>query len=83
MALHDSSAWLHALNVPPAVVCTERARAIPPRHQQEMAALIPGSELFLYDDGHVACLDPAVGDELARVWLSVSRRIASRRRRHA
>lgn len=83
MALHDASAWLHEIDVPTAVVCTERDRAIPPQHQREMAELIPGSELFLHDDGHMACLDPAFGEELARVCLSVSRRIASRRKRHA
>lgn len=83
MALHDASAWLHEIDVPTAVVCTERDRAIPPQHQQEMAELIPGSELFLYDDGHMACLDPAFGEELARVCQSVARRIASRRKRHA
>ena len=83
MAFHDASAWLHEIDVPTAVLCTERDRAIPPEHQREMAGLIPGSELFLYDDGHIACLDPAFGVELARVCLSVSRRIASHRRRHA
>ena len=83
MAMHDASAWLHEIQVPTAVLCTERDRAIPPRHQQEMAELIPGSELFLYDDGHLACIDPAFGEELARVCLSVSRRIAARRKSHA
>ena len=83
MALHDASAWLHEIAVPTAVLCTERDRAIPPRHQQEMAELIPGSELFLYDDGHMACLDPAFGEELARVCQSVSRRIVSGRKRRA
>jgi pimeloyl-ACP methyl ester carboxylesterase len=64
-------------------VCTVHDRAIPPRHQLEMAELIPGSELFEYDDGHMACLDPAFGEELARVCQSVARRIAPRRKRHA
>jgi 3-oxoadipate enol-lactonase len=83
MAMHDAGAWLHEIAVPTAVLCTQRDRAIPPRHQQEMAELIPGSELFLYEDGHLACLDPAFGEELARVCLSVSRRITSGRKRRA
>jgi pimeloyl-ACP methyl ester carboxylesterase len=83
MALHDASAWLHEIDVPTAVVCTARDRAIPPRHQREMAALIADSQLFEYDDGHLACLDPDFGEELARVCLSVAGRISSRRARHA
>ncbi|MEZ5502384.1 MAG: alpha/beta hydrolase [Halioglobus sp.] len=76
MALHDASAWLHEIDVPTAVVCTERDRAIPQEHQREMAALIRESELFLYDDGHLACLQPEFGEELARACRSVARRAA-------
>jgi 3-oxoadipate enol-lactonase len=83
MALHDASAWLHEIDVPTAVVCTQRDRAIPPRHQREMAALIAGCELFEYDDGHLACLSPDFGEELARVCLRVARRVAPGQRRHA
>lgn len=79
MALHDASAWLHEVDVPTAVVCTTRDRAIPSRHQREMAALIAGSELFEYDDGHLACLSPAFGEELSRVCRSVAKRAAARR----
>ena len=83
MMTHDASEWLHEIDVPTAVVCTEQDRAIPPEHQQEMADLITGSELFLYDDGHLACMDPKFGEELTRVCRSVSRRVHSRRRHRA
>jgi 3-oxoadipate enol-lactonase len=83
MALHDASAWLHEIDVPTAVVCTERDRAIPSSHQREMAALIKGSELFPYDDGHLACISPAFGEELARACRSIARRAAPRGGRHA
>lgn len=83
MALHDASAWLHEVDVPTAVLCTLRDRAIPASHQREMAALIAGSELFEYDDGHLACLSPAFGEELARVCRVVARRVGARRVRHA
>jgi 3-oxoadipate enol-lactonase len=83
MALHDASAWLHEVDVPTAVVCTLRDRTIPPSHQREMAALIADSELFEFDDGHLACLSTAFGEELARVCRSVAGRAASRRMRHA
>jgi len=81
MALHDASEWLHEIDVPTAVVCTEQDRTIPPQHQREMAELISGSELFPYDEGHVACLVPEFGEELARVCQSVSRRVKRRRGR--
>jgi pimeloyl-ACP methyl ester carboxylesterase len=83
MAMHDASAWLHEIDVPTAVVCTERDRAIPQEHQREMAALIADSELFVYQDGHLACIDPAFGEELERACRSTARRIVARRRRRA
>jgi 3-oxoadipate enol-lactonase len=84
ISLHDASRWLCEVDVPTAVLCTERDRAIPAEHQREMAALIPGSELFEYDDGHLACMDPAFGEELARVCRSVSRRTGRKKAgRHA
>ncbi|MEZ5570712.1 MAG: alpha/beta hydrolase [Halioglobus sp.] len=83
MATHDASEWLHEIDVPTAVVCTLRDRTIPPQHQREMADLIDGSELFEYDEGHLACLNPQFGEELARACLSVSRRGKSRGRNRA
>ena len=82
ISLHDASSWLCEVDVPTAVLCTERDRAIPAEHQREMAALIPGSELFEYDDGHLACMDPAFGEELARVCRSVSRRTGRKKVGH-
>jgi len=79
IALHDASQWLHEIDVPTAVVCTQRDRAIPAAHQLEMAALIEGAELFYYDDGHLACMSPAFGEELLRACRHVSRRVNRRR----
>jgi len=81
LAVHDASEWLHEIDIPTAVVSTRRDRAVPPEHQRAMAALIPGSELFEYDDGHLACLAPAFGAALARACLSVSRRCSRGKRR--
>lgn len=83
MAIHDASEWLHEIDIPTAVVCTQRDRAVPAKHQRKMAELIPGGELFEYDDGHLACLDPGFGEQLARACLSVSRRGGARRKRRA
>jgi 3-oxoadipate enol-lactonase len=78
IALHDASEWLHEIDVPTAVVCTERDRAIPAEHQREMAELIAGSEIFPYDDGHLACMDPAFGNHLVKACRSIVRRVDRR-----
>jgi pimeloyl-ACP methyl ester carboxylesterase len=83
MAVHDASEWLQEIDVPTAVVCTEQDRAIPAEHQREMAELIAGSQLFEYDDGHLACMEPAFGEELARVCLSLVRQVRARGKRRA
>ncbi|MCB1688730.1 MAG: alpha/beta hydrolase [Halioglobus sp.] len=83
MATHDASEWLHEIDVPTAVVCTRNDRAIPQEHQREMAELIDGCQLFEHDDGHLACIDPEFGEVLAKVCLSVARRVNERGRKRA
>jgi pimeloyl-ACP methyl ester carboxylesterase len=78
MATHDSSEWLHQIDVPTAVVCTERDRTVPPAHQLEMAALIDDCAVFPYDEGHLACMDPAFGAELALACRNVAGRAQAR-----
>lgn len=75
MALHDASGWLDEIDVPTAVVITERDRAVPPAHQYEMAGLIDGAEVFPCDDGHVACVDPDFGVILAKACQQVAGRL--------
>lgn len=83
MATHDASEWLDQINVPTVVLCTGQDRAIPAELQREMAERIPGSELFEYDDGHLACMEPAFGEALARACLSAARRVRGGRKRRA
>lgn len=83
MATHDASAWIDDIDVPTAVVCTERDRAIPAEHQREMAELIAESQLFEYDDGHMACMEPQFGEWLAEVCTSVAQRILREKKSHA
>lgn len=83
LVILDASEWPHEIDVPTAIVCTEQDRAIPPEHQREIAELITGSELFSYDEGHLACMDPEFGEELARACSSVSRRLGSQGMRRA
>jgi pimeloyl-ACP methyl ester carboxylesterase len=82
MALHDASHWLHEIDVPTTVVCTERDRAIPPSHQREMASLIKDCELLRHDNGHLACISPGFGPVLAAACLGVARRIEESKERY-
>lgn len=72
MATHDASEWLHEIDVPTAVVATEKDWAVPIEHQLEMADLIEGAELFPFDDGHLACINPEFGPVLAQACLHVA-----------
>lgn len=75
MAFHDSSQWLHRIDVPTAVLALERDGVIDPEHQYEIAGQIPNASLFTFDGGHASCADPAYGDALAEACLDVARRI--------
>ena len=46
MAFHDSSEWLHEIDVPTSVLVTEQDRVIEPEHQFEIAEQIETSKLF-------------------------------------
>lgn len=74
MALHDASEWLHEIDVPTTVVCTEKDRVIPPAHQREMAGLIEDCELLCHDNGHLSCVSPEFGSVLAEACMAVARR---------
>ena len=75
MALHDAADWLDEIDVPTAVVITERDRVIPPARQYEMVSLIEAAEFFAHDDGHVACTNPDFGQTLARACLNVAKQV--------
>ena len=51
---YDSSAWLPHLDVPAAVLVTQRDKIVAPWRQEAMATLIPGSKRYLVDAGHDA-----------------------------
>jgi 3-oxoadipate enol-lactonase len=51
---YDSSAWLHELDLPAAVVVTQRDRIVAPWRQEAMAALIPDAKRYVVDAGHDA-----------------------------
>lgn len=49
--------WLADIDVPTAIVLTERDRVVTPDRQQQLADLIPGAAVFRIDGDHLACFD--------------------------
>lgn len=54
MGRHNSLSWLPEVDVPTAVVATERDHTIPTDRQLRMAELIPGAEVFRAPGGHAS-----------------------------
>ena len=72
---YDAGSWIGEIDVPTAVLLTERDRAIAPREQLRMASAIPGAVVHPLDDGHVACAKREFGPALVRAVDSVHARI--------
>lgn len=53
---HHSRPWLHEIDVPTAIVVTNRDKVIPPRRQLDVARRIPGATIHDVDAGHAACV---------------------------
>ena len=51
----DSRPWISDIDVPTAVLRTNRDRLVDPAHQTTFATHIPRARLFEHDDGHIAC----------------------------
>ena len=70
----DSSPWIGDVDVPTAVVVTEKDHAIPTRRQHKLAAAVPGARVFSAPGGHASVvLDaarwlPVFEDALDDVW---------------
>jgi pimeloyl-ACP methyl ester carboxylesterase len=75
MAFHDSSEWLHEVDVPTAVLVSLQDKVIAPEHQEEIADQISTANRFHYDGGHAGCTDPVYGEKLAEACLDVVRRL--------
>lgn len=75
MAFHDSSEWLHQVDVPTVVLVTEQDKVIEPWHQYEIAEQIPTAHLHKFDGGHSSCTDPLYGEALAEACLDVAARL--------
>lgn len=51
----SSHEWVSEIDVPTAVVVTERDRVVPPHRQLKLARSIPGATIFSVDGDHTAC----------------------------
>jgi 3-oxoadipate enol-lactonase len=51
----DSRSWLGDIDVPTAVIRTNRDRLVDPARQTELVTNIPGARLVEHADGHIAC----------------------------
>lgn len=71
---YDATGWVGAIDVPVAVVVTDRDRAVPPATQLAFAARIPGASVHHIDAGHAACAGPALAGPLLGACLEVAGR---------
>jgi pimeloyl-ACP methyl ester carboxylesterase len=73
---YDARPWIGNIDVPTAVVVTERDRAMPARFQLEMATGIPDATIHRVDSGHLSC----VSSDFGHVVLDACRDVVSRLR---
>ena len=57
LANYDATRWLSKVDVPTAIVLTERDTTVSPQRQRALAELIPGSQVVPVDADHRACVD--------------------------
>ena len=51
----DSHDWIGDVDVPTAVIRTDRDRLVDPANQTELVTMIRKARLVEHDDGHIAC----------------------------
>ena len=51
----DSHDWIGDVDVPTAVIRTNRDRLVDPANQTELVTMINQARLVEHDDGHIAC----------------------------
>lgn len=73
---YNARRWIGEVDVPTTVLVTSRDRAIAPAEQRRLAAAIPGAQVQVIDDGHVACAKREFGPAVVRAVDSVVARLA-------
>ena len=70
---HD---WIGSVDVPTAVIVTTRDELVPPERQRQLAASIPGAEVFEVQGDHSACI--AAADRFVPVLVEACRSVEER-----
>ncbi len=80
ISTYHAKRWIPEIDVPTAVVCTTRDRAVRPDLQLALADAVPGATIHSIDDGHLACARPSFGEALLDACASVAGRVDRDRR---
>jgi 3-oxoadipate enol-lactonase len=73
----DARPWIRSVDVPTAVVVTERDRAMDPAQQLETANRIPTAAVHSVDAGHLACTRRDFADTMTKACCDVAARGAA------
>lgn len=68
---YNARRWIGEIDVPTTVMITTKDHAVQPSEQHKLADAIPGAEIQLHDDGHIACAKREFGPVLVRAVDSV------------
>ncbi len=72
---YDARGWISEIDVPTAVVVTERDRAMPAGNQLAMAEGIRGASVHRLDAGHLSCVSPSFGHAIVTACRDVAERV--------
>ncbi len=68
----DSRRWLHAVDVPTAIVVTRDDRAIPAPEQLRLLLAAPHAEVTIVPEGHTWCAKPSFGTAVTAACRTVA-----------
>ena len=68
----DSRRWLHAVEVPTALMVTAQDRAIPAEEQLRLLLAIPHAEVTVFEEGHTWCAKATFGRAVVAACRSVA-----------
>ena len=71
---YDARSWVGDIDVPTAVVVTERDQAVPAQDQHALARRIRGATVHRVDDGHLACVKTSFGERIVNACRDVNDR---------
>lgn len=72
---YDARDWIGEIDVPTAVIVTERDRAMPAAAQFALANSIPRATVHRLDAGHLSCVSPGFGHVVVAACRDVAERL--------